>query len=135
MKSSRILLPALILFSLSATAAVPIPNQMNESARKETLRILGLGTATKLLSNQWGITTHTDGLEFSISYESVPIDDLKRLYVQPSPDSSKDENFVFSRLTVGKGLYNNMDVFLHFSPFSKPDGFTEFGGLLRWGFY
>ncbi|RYZ77252.1 MAG: hypothetical protein EOP05_02420 [Proteobacteria bacterium] len=49
--------------------------------------------------------------------------------------SSPQQDVIYPKLTFAKGLYNNVDIFLHFTPFRRQDEISLYGGMVRWGFY
>ncbi|RME16626.1 MAG: hypothetical protein D6797_04140 [Bdellovibrio sp.] len=126
---------ALLLFLFFITLpfkaiSLELPKNLSESDLKEVTSILGLQTSTKILSAPYPLGGYS-GLEISLSMENIDTSEISQLGDGSSPTSS----FVFSRIYVGKGLFNNVDTFLHFIPFSKNSDLSEFGGLLRWSFF
>lgn len=111
-------------------AAIRIPRNLNESDREQVVRILGWGTSGKILSDPYPLGGYP-GFEVGLSYESVPVDDLSRLGDRTDPQ----ENFSYPKINIGKGLYNNLDTWVHFIPFSESTGLSEYGGIVRWCFY
>lgn len=110
-----------------ALATVQLPTNLSKGDRQEVLRIIGFGTSSKLLSNPYPID-----LEVGASVEFINTEDLGRL---GSRLSAPQRDVAFSRFTIGKGLYNHVDLFLHFVPYSRENEIALYGGLLRWGFY
>lgn len=110
--------------------AVEIPKNLSESDRKEVMRILGAATSTKALSNPYPLGGFS-GLEVGMAVEIVNTEDLSRLGDKTSPDPE----FRYPRLTLGKGLFYDVDFFLHFIPYSENSDLSEFGGMVRWSFY
>lgn len=121
----------LALFSTHAGAAILIPNNLTTSDRVEALKIIGMGTSSKLLSDPYPLGGY-EGLEMGLSIESLPTDELGRL---GSRLTAPQQDVAYPKLTIGKGLYNNIDVFLQFTPYTRQDELSQFGGILRWGFY
>lgn len=122
----------LILFSpLTTLGAIQLPKSLNASDRQEALRIIGFGTASKVLSDPYPLGGYS-GFEVGFSLENVPAEDLGRLggrLTSPQQDVS------LPKFSVGKGLYNNVDFFIQFTPYTRQDELSQFGGILRWGFY
>jgi len=112
-------------------AAILIPKNLVASDRQEALRIVGLGMSAKLLSDPYPLGGF-DGFEIGFSLESLPTDELARL---GSKLSTPQESMTYPKLTIGKGVYNNLDFFLQFTPYRRADELTQFGGIVRWGFY
>ncbi|MES2963542.1 MAG: hypothetical protein V4760_06600 [Bdellovibrionota bacterium] len=120
-----------LFLSAEASAAILIPTGLTATDRIEALKIIGMGTSTKLLSDPYPLGGY-DGLELGLSFESLPTDDLGRLgnrLAAPQQDVS------YPKLTIGKGLYNNLDMFIQFTPYTRQDELSQFGGIMRWGFY
>jgi len=115
----------------SAFSGIQLPAGMNKNERLEALRIIGLGTASKILSDPYPLGGYT-GFEAGYSLETFPADNLARLGRGITPPQQSTS---LSRITIGKGLYNNVDVFIQFTPYMRQDEIAQFGGILRWGFY
>ncbi len=118
------------LFFDSANAAVSIPRRLSASDREQVVRILGWGTSGKILADPYPLGGYP-GLELSLSIESVPVDDLSSLGAR----TDQQENFTYPKITIGKGLYNNIDTWIHFIPYSEGTGLSEYGALMRWCFF
>ncbi len=131
---------SLLLFALGLTlaqapaekslAAIDIPRNLDSTDRKLLLHNLGLGSSSKVLSNPYPLGGYS-GFEIGLTVESISIRDLSALGDQADNPST----FSFPVISIGKGLYNNIDVFVHFSPLTESFGFSEFGALLRWVFF
>ena len=113
-----------------AHAGIDFPESMGKTDRREATRILAFGTSNKLLTDPYPLGGFT-GLEVSISYESVPIEDISRLGAETEDQST----LVYPKITIGKGLYNNLDAFVHLVPPNDSANISQYGGLLKWGFY
>lgn len=103
---------------------------MDSADRIQALEILGFGTSSKILSNPYPMGGYP-GLEIGLSLESVNIDKLSSLGDTTDPQDA----LVYPTLSIGKGLYNNFDLYVHFIPFLDRTGISEFGAFLRWGLY
>ncbi|MCC7405861.1 MAG: hypothetical protein IT288_15785 [Bdellovibrionales bacterium] len=137
--STRTLFRTLLALKLGAALAAPftlahgleLPKNLDHEDRVEVVRLVGLGTSSKLLTNPFPLGGYP-GLEVGVSLELVNTADLSRLGAGTSSD---EREFRFPRISFGKGLYNNVDVFFHFVPFSEDSQLSEYGGLFRWSFY
>jgi hypothetical protein len=128
----RFLLPIFIVFlASSANAAILIPSSLSASDRVEALKIIGMGTSSKLLTDPYPLGGY-DGIEAGLSIESLPADDLGRL---GAGLAAPQQDVAYPKFTIGKGVYNNVDVFVQFTPYTRQDELSQYGGLLRWGFY
>lgn len=117
--------------SVRAHAALLIPQNMNSGDRQEALRIIGLGTAAKTLSDPYSLGGYS-GLEFGLSVETVPTEELARL---GNRLASSQADISIPKFTIGKGLYSNLDFFIHFIPYNQRTELSQYGGIIRWGFY
>lgn len=123
---------AIIAFSQTrAQAAVQIPQRLSKADRITALRILGLGTSSKILTDPYPLGGYA-GFEAGYSVENLPAEDLGRL---GSGLNKPRQDVTIQKLTIGKGLYNNLDLFFQFTPYTKTDELAQYGGILRWSFY
>lgn len=120
--------------------AFDIPKGLNETDRLEIVRTLGLNSATKMLNNPYPLGGYS-GFEVGYSLEYVNIRDIRRLGCTPGSAGcaatkySDETEWRYSRLTLGKGLYNDIDVFFHFIPPMGGVHVSDYGGALRWSFF
>ena len=110
--------------------AIELPTGMNRTELSEVTDTVGVNTSAKFLSHPHALGGH-EGFEFGIATEFISTGDLFRLGNQ----TERDETFQYNRITAGKGLYNNIDLYLHFIPFSNSNTVSEYGGMARWMFY
>jgi hypothetical protein len=131
MKTLRFCLLAWVLISSFETSAkIRLPQNLSQSDRQKALEILGFGTSGKVLSDPYPLGGYS-GFEVALSIESVPVDDLGRLGGKTEPN----DRFTYPKISIGKGLFYDIDFFVHFIPFNESTGLSEFGGILRWSFY
>lgn len=120
----------LVLGEKIAWATLEIPRNLSEQDRTKATEILGLSSATKLLSNPFPLGGFS-GVEVGYSTEIIPTVELSRL---GSKTSSQGETS-YQMVTLGKGLYNNIDLFVQFAPETQGESIWGFGGQLRWGIF
>lgn len=121
----------LIALSFSTSwAATSLPRNLTEADRTRALEILGFGSAPKLLDNPYPLGGYS-GIEVGFSSEYIPMEDLAAL---GSKTSDKGE-YNYYTLSFAKGLYYNVDVHLHFTPFIQGEKIQSYGGQVRWGFF
>lgn len=120
-----------LLFAAYSEAAVQFPRQMDSNQRQEVLKILGLGSGGKILSDPYPLGGYA-GLEVGVTVESILIEDISRLGAIPV---DPQEEVSFFGFTMGKGVYNNVDLFLHFVPYLPQTEVSRYGAMLRWGFF
>ncbi|AHZ83649.1 hypothetical protein Bb109J_c3040 [Bdellovibrio bacteriovorus] len=111
-------------------AATDLPRNLTQGDQIRTLQILGFGSASKILDNPYPLGGYT-GIEVGLSTEFIPAEDLSAL---GSKTQDKGE-FSFYTLTIGKGLYYNIDAHVYFTPTVQEEKMQNFGAQLRWGFY
>ena len=122
---------ATIGFAPPAQASIELPLHMTKNDRIEALQVIGFGTSSKILSDPFPLGGYS-GFEVGVSVESLPTEDIGHLgYHLTSPQ----ENVEVPKLTIGKGFYNNIDLFITFAPYDRENELSQYGGVLRWGFY
>jgi hypothetical protein len=121
-------------------AAFEIPKGLSADDRKEVISIIGLNSANKALSNPYPLGGYS-GFEVGYSLEIVNVRDLRRLGCTvgsagcANTQESDDTEWRYSRLTFGKGIYNNIDIFFSFVPPTGDVRVSDYGGQIRWSFY
>lgn len=120
----------LAAYAQSVSASAVVPSNLNAVERVKTLEILGFGAASKLGSSPYPLGGY-DGVEVAIGTEYIPISDVATMGSKSS--ARGDLNYV--NLTVGKGLYYNVDILIHFIPMPQEESISGFGGQIRWAFY
>ncbi len=125
---------AVFLFFILSTpilqAKVDIPRNLSDSDRLKVLDILGFGTNSRISTDNYPLGGYA-GFEIGFAMNFVPVSDLANL----GDTVTKQDIFRYPILSIGKGLYNNIDLFIHFMPYSEGTGLSEYGGQLRWGFF
>lgn len=114
-----------------APAAIQMPEGLSKADREEALRIVGYGTAARLLTDPYPLGGYL-GIELGLSIENLPTEDLSRLgdrRQSPQADTS------YPRISIGKGLFNQVDVFFHFIPYNQKNELSLYGGFVRWSFF
>lgn len=131
----------LFFFLLSANAfGVSIPKGLSVSDQEDVVKILGLGTSVKMASNPYPLGGYS-GFELGLDINFINVDQLTRLGCEPGSSGcantsrSEAQEFSYTKLTLGKGFYGDVDLFFSFSPLLKDGNFSDFGGLFRWTFY
>lgn len=129
----------LVLLAFSASA-FEIPKGLTASDRREVVRTLGLNSAPKALSNPYPLGGYS-GFEVGYSLEFVNVRDIRRIGCEPGTPGcsnttySNETEWRYSRLTIGKGIYNDIDLFFSFMPPAGNVRASDYGGQIRWSFY
>jgi hypothetical protein len=124
------LLAVLIICWTLPLQAVTIPTNLDGKDRASVVEILGMGTSSKLLTIPYPLGGFS-GIEMGVSVESLPVDNLSRL----GNKTKRQTTFNYPKISLGKGLYNDLDLYVHFIPFNESTGLTEYGGIIRWTMY
>lgn len=120
----------IMLMSWQVSAAMTLPKNLTANDRESALNILGFGSATKLLSSPYPLGGY-DGVEVGVSSEYIPLSDVSSL----GSKSDSRNDFSYLGVTLGKGLFYNVDVLLELIPLPQDESISGFGGQIRWGFY
>lgn len=119
------------LFSLNIYAAIDLPQNLTQSDREQSLKILGYGLSNKILSDPWPLGGYS-GLEIGVTESQISVTDLKSLGSKLSNDPG---DLTYTTLSIGKGLYNNIDVFFTMTPYLSTTQLSQFGGIFRYNFF
>ncbi|MEK6555563.1 MAG: DUF6588 family protein [Bdellovibrionota bacterium] len=125
-----VLCAALLLVSYRSVHAFDLP-KFDQADLPEATQVLGFGTSTRFLSNPFPLGGYS-GFEAGYTYESIDIEDL---YFLSANTTSDEDSLNFSRLVFGKGLFGDVDLFLHFAPFNRDPSINEYGASVKWNFY
>jgi hypothetical protein len=107
-----------------------VPSDLKNSELGSVIDVLGYSTCTKYLSNPYPLGGFS-GVEVGIETELIDISGLSQYGAGDVTQSS----FQYTKISVGKGLFNNVDAFLQFVPFSSGSTIEAYGASLKWTFY
>lgn len=127
MKSCLLLL---FFFFQQLSFASKIPLQLDENDQITAARSLGYALSSRVLSNPYPLGGY-HGFEFAMSNELIPWTDISRLGVTTTSTSE----FQVKHISFAKGLYNNLDVGMHFSLLPQDQAVESYGGQVRWTFF
>jgi hypothetical protein len=132
MKDKRIALLGIIIFLLGipALGAISIPLNLSDGDQQVMLQNLGFSMAFRPVDNPAPLGLYS-GLELGFSLEDMPTGDIGNL----GSRGSTEKSLVYPRFTLGKGIFDNVDLFFSFAPYSEGTGVGIYSGGLRWGFF
>jgi hypothetical protein len=128
-----------LFFSMSAHA-LQIPKGLTQSDRQDVVETIGLGAAQKMLTNPYPLGGYS-GFEVGLSVEFINVREINKLGCSVGSVGcgntrvSTDDEFRYSRISIGKGLYQDIDIFLTFVPALGGSNVSDYGGSVRWAFY
>ena len=129
MMASMILWVFSVLISFSQAEFNLAPG-LNTRDRIEVLKVLGLGSSSKNLSTLKPLGRDS-GIEVGIAFEFIDTNPIKHLI----DDEQTKSILYYPKIIIGKGIYDRMDLFFHFIPYTATFGLSEFGSLVRLNFY
>ena len=130
----------ILFFAAPAVIALEIPKGLTSADRKEVVRTIGLNSANKMLSNPYPLGGYS-GYEVGYSVEFINVRDMRRLGCAPgsagclNTSYSDETELRYSRISIGKGLYHDVDVFFSFIPPTGGVELSDYGASMRWAFY
>jgi hypothetical protein len=134
-KLSRLILFTLIsiatLISESSFAAFTFPTQLDANDRQKILGVFGFGVSAKPLTVPYPLGGY-QGVEMSIAGESL---DTREFTGLGNASTVSPESLRYPKLFLGKGLYHDVDLHLHFTPVQQATPVSSFGMMMRWYFY
>lgn len=118
-----------LFISFQASAAL-VSSNLSESDRDKVLRTLGNSSSLKILGDPYPLGGYS-GFELGLSIETVSTDS----FVDLGDGSAGGKLLTYPVVSIGKGLYENLDLFVNFSLFGTENRVGTYGGILRWGFF
>ena len=112
------------------SSVLDFPTNLSQENREELTRILGVNTTVKSLTSPFPLGGYS-GFEWGLSYEVIDISGLENL----GTPAGEQNILNLPRFTVGKGLFNHVDLFLNFVPILNIANISEYGGSLKWQLY
>jgi hypothetical protein len=114
----------------SAIAALSLPSQLSFADQKEILTTLGPGTSSRQLSSPYPLGGH-EGFEIGLSRQFISTSN----FTEFGDRSASGEDFSYPILTIGKGLFYDIDLFINLVPFAQSKTITHFSTQGRWNFF
>ena len=110
--------------------AFELPSGLQSDEQRRVLDAVGLGATSKFLSNAYPLGGYS-GFETSLTLEAIDTKDIATF-----GNTTRQTSTVYlPSITIGKGIFNNSDIFIHFVPPRKNQDITRYGASFRWGFY
>ncbi len=120
----------IIFIEQNTYAKLEIPRQLTKTDRSQVLEILGLASSYKNVADPYPLGGYS-GVQINYTMEYIPISELSQL----GSKSNSQSDFSYATFTLGKGLFQNVDLFVQLTPFEQQEDFNKYGGQIRWGFY
>jgi len=117
--------------------AIQFPQGLLGNELNDVIEILGLSTSSKTISNPYPLGGYL-GLEIGVALEIIDTTNLSRLGNGLDTDGDPmetEKEFRYPRISIGKGIYADIDVFFQFIPYSQATDVSEYGGFVKWSFY
>jgi hypothetical protein len=124
------LLQLLVLLMPFSQAEFSLASGLTESNRIAVLEVLGLGSSSKNISTLQPLGTES-GLEVAIAFEFINTDTINRFIT----DEKSQNTLYYPKIIIGKGIYDSMDIYFHFIPYTATFGLSEFGSMIRYNFF
>lgn len=124
------LISTLLLLTSPTHAEFNLQTSLAEPDRRSVLRTLGLGTLSKSISQPQALGTDS-GVEFSLSTEIISTSDISEFIADPD----SQQRILYPKINLGKGIFDRLDLFFHFIPYTKTLGLSEFGGFVRYHYF
>jgi len=119
-----------LILPLPCFGSITIPGDLTDGEQELVLQILGFGTSFRPVDNPYPLGGYS-GLELGLSFENVPTGDVGYF----GQKAAVDRNLLYPRLSVGKGIFQNIDLFFSFVPYNESTGLGIYSGGLRWNFF
>ncbi|HND86633.1 MAG TPA: hypothetical protein PLU50_12525 [Pseudobdellovibrionaceae bacterium] len=119
-----------LLCGIEVAAKAPISGNLNSAEQMQVGRVLGFGSAMKVLGNPYPLGGF-DGYEFGIMTGFIPRDQISKL----GNGQGENSEISYLELSISKGLYKNIDVGITFSPFPQTESYSSFGAFGRIGIW
>lgn len=124
---NQFIITFILFFTSLALAKFDLPQQMNAKDRQRALEILGSATSSRLLSSAYPLGGW-QGLEVGLSRHYIPASYLSSL----GDRSATQNDFNYPMLTIGKGLYGNVDLHVGFVPMFQSDAISHASAQIRY---
>jgi hypothetical protein len=121
----------LLLFCIRfSNAEFNLESGLTTQNRIDVLKVLGLGSSSKNISTLKPLGVDS-GVEIGIAFEFIDTSAINNFIA----DEQTENILYYPKILIGKGIYERVDLFFHFIPYTATFGLSEFGTLLRLNFY
>jgi hypothetical protein len=107
-----------------------IPRSLNATDRATALSILGYGSASKILDDPFPLGGYS-GLELGFQTDLIQTERISGL----GSGAVSQTQTSYTTLSLGKGLFNNVDLFAQLSLLGQRESVSSYGTQFRWGFF
>jgi hypothetical protein len=114
------------LFANECFGILTIPTGLSEKDQRDILNSIGPATATRLLSAPYPLGGN-EGFEVGIGRQYIPTESLSELGNKTGPQKGMS----YPIITLGKGLFNDVDMFLSAIPFTQSPNLSHFSAQTR----
>lgn len=110
--------------------SLDLPQNLSSQERDTLAKTVGLSTSNKLLSKPISLGGY-QGFEIGASLEVIDTSVLEDL----GDRSSTQKTYNLTRITLGKGLFSDIDTYLHFAMPFDGSQVVDWGGSIKWNFH
>ncbi len=130
MKFCLALMLAFFLFPLRSHGTLSIPSGLTDGEQELVLQIIGFGTSFRPINNPYPLGGYS-GVELGLSVESMLTGDIGYF----GRTSEVNRTTIYPRFSIGKGIFDSVDLFFSFLPYGESTGIGIYSGALRWAFF
>ena len=117
----------LIFKSTFCFSKILLPQHLSKSDRRTVLSLFGAGTSARLLSTPYPLGGW-EGFEIGLSKHFLPTQDL----IELGNGTPSQDDFEYPLLTLGKGLFYDLDLFLSLIPMGQNKTMSHFSSQIRY---
>jgi hypothetical protein len=116
----------ILFINIKSFAALTIPSGLSDKDQRDILNTLGPATAARLLSAPYPLGG-SEGFELGLGRQYMPTESLSTFGNKTEPQ----EGLSYPIITLGKGLFNDVDMYLSAIPFTQSPNLTHFSAQTR----
>jgi hypothetical protein len=119
-----------LLFFPQAHGVLSIPSGLTDGEQELVLQILGFGTSFRPVDNPYPLGGYS-GVEVGLGLSNISTGDIGYF----GNKSAVDRNVLYPQVSLGKGIFDSIDLFFNVSPYNENTGIGLYSGAVRWGFF